>query len=191
MEIIVILEGTIVQMNVNPSALKTFGGRVKTLRRLAGMTQPELVAQCHKRAIRATPDIPAEDVKPPFSQGYLSKLENDSSSDIALPSAEIVLVLADVLDTTTDFLLGRTLDPSPMAVEASGFVTQEARRAARIIDNMPPDERRHVMALVANAAKVSAAADQNLDRKLSEVLASIERLAGPDVRAEIESTIGQ
>lgn len=178
------------QMNVNPTALKTFGGRVKTLRQLAGLTQPELVTACHKRVIRATPDVPAEDVKAPFSQGYLSKLENDASSDIALPSAEIVLVLADVLDTTTDFLLGRTLDPSPMAVEATGYSTQEARRAARIIDNMSPDERRHALGLIASAAKVSEVADRNLDRKLAEVLASIERVAGPDVRAQIESAIG-
>ncbi|MCB0051127.1 MAG: helix-turn-helix transcriptional regulator [Caldilinea sp.] len=168
--------------------LQTFGARVRTLRQLAGMTQPELVAAAHKRARRMASDVAPDDVKEPFSQGYLSKLENDGARPMALPNGNVIRIMADVLETTADFLLGRTFDPNP-APAGIDAITPEARRAAQLIDMMSPEERRHALNLLVSSAKMNAQATDAMDRRLERVMESIERLAGADVRRTIESSI--
>ncbi len=67
------------------------GERIRQLRKARNLTLMQLGEQVNK------------------TQGYLSDLEN---GNIPAPSAQTIAIIADVLDTTTDYLMGRTDDPS-------------------------------------------------------------------------------
>jgi transcriptional regulator with XRE-family HTH domain len=49
-----------------------------------------------------------------IDQGYLSRLERGEKSN---PSSEVLAKLADALDVTTDYLLGRTDDPNAVVIQ--------------------------------------------------------------------------
>lgn len=161
------------KLTVSPSMISTFGGRVATLRQLNNMTQLELAEQCAKRGIA-------------LSQGYLSRLENDKRKHMTLPNAGIVLVLADILDTTTDFLLGRTNDPT--SLPRSPLLTDEAREAARIVDGLSALRRQEAMNVLRLIDKASVDL-QEYYAKERRLLDSIERLVGKEVREQIAATL--
>lgn len=158
---------------VKPALTRTFGSRVATLRQLNNWTQLELAELCARRGGA-------------ISQGYLSKLENDKQGEMALPNAEIVKTLADVLSTTTDFLLARTDDPS--ALPQNALITDEAHEAARIVDALSFARRQEAISVLRLIEKSVTDLKEHHARE-QRLLDSIERLAGKEARDQIASSL--
>lgn len=97
------------------------GNRVKELRERLGMTQSDVQAQLAQRGVEV-------------HQAHVSKIERHAR----MPSVEVLRALADVLETNTDYLLGRSDDDSPPS-------DREDQVIATIED---PTERAVVQALV-------------------------------------------
>ena len=153
--------------------MKSFGSRVATLRQLNNLTQSELADLCAKNGSA-------------LSQGYLSKLENDQRRDIGLPNGEVIKILADVLDTTADFLLSRTDDPS--ALPRNAFVTDDAFEAARIVDALSLTRRQEAINMLRLIEKSGSDLQQYHARE-QRLLDSIERLFGKEVRDQIAASL--
>lgn len=80
--------------------IDTFGKRVHELRKTRGYkTQLAFLNALNEAGAK-------------LSQGRLSELEGGED----IPNGATIKVIADVLDTSTDFLLLRTDDPAPMAI---------------------------------------------------------------------------
>jgi len=86
----------------------TVGRRVAWLRTLRGMSQGELAEKIGR------------------TRGYVGQLETDRTK----PSVEVLMALADVLETSTDFLLLRTDDPG--IGERYPFATSEDERWQKV-----------------------------------------------------------
>lgn len=107
--------------------LETTGQRIYWLRRTtAKMLQKDLAAALG------------------VAQSYVSDMEADKRE----PSAEVARKIADVLNTTTDYLLLRTDDPSPPKDAEPTFLSDEAAQAATMIDEMYPDLRSQALRAV-------------------------------------------
>lgn len=76
------------------------GGRVRQLRESVLMNQSGLATAIAK-----------EVGKTDFTQGSISAIERGDR----LPSVPVLVALAKILETSTDYLLGLTDDPSPRA----------------------------------------------------------------------------
>ena len=76
---------------------ETFGLRLRSLRQERNLRQVELAAQMEERYGVV------------ISSSYLSELERSEKR----PSPEVIAAIARVLDTSTDFLLALTDDPTP------------------------------------------------------------------------------
>ncbi len=161
------------KLTVKPAMMKSFGSRVATLRQLNNLTQAELADLCTKRGSA-------------LSQGYLSKMENDGRRDIGLPNGDIIKTLADVLDTTTDFLLSRTDDPS--ALPRNAFVTDDAYEAARIVDALSLTRRQEAINMLRLIEKSGSDIQEYYARE-QRLLDSIERLFGKEVRDQIAASL--
>lgn len=74
------------------------GDRVRALREARGWTQYELAFRCH------------------IAVSFLSDIERRRRN----PGAQIVAKLADALETSTDYLLGRADDPRPVGASGPG-----------------------------------------------------------------------
>lgn len=182
------------RLSIKESLLRTFGGRVKTLRQLSGLTQPQLVDECWRRGrekarIAGATEAEIADLKAPLSQGYLSRLENDAHEELPLPGGEIILILAEALNTTTEFLFGRIADPNPLAVADPDYLNEEAREAARIVAPMSRPFRLEAVKLLRGLAAADTAAAESVERRLKRTLDSIERLAGPEAREEVARSV--
>jgi len=86
----------------------TTGRRIAWLRELRGFSQGDLAEKIGR------------------SRGYVGQLETDRS----MPSVEVLVALADALETSTDFLLLRTDDPGEG--RRYPFAASEDERWARI-----------------------------------------------------------
>lgn len=75
--------------------LRTYGARQKYLREERGLLQKELAAMLKTHGAEV-------------GQTYMSELERTDKT----PSGEVVAAVASVLETSADFLLGRTDDPA-------------------------------------------------------------------------------
>jgi transcriptional regulator with XRE-family HTH domain len=77
-----------------------------------------------------------------ISQGNLSDIENGK---VRSPSGTIIGKLADTLGTSTDYLLGRTDDPSPpSAYNESGVIRRDYPLPPVGYEDLSPEEREHV-----------------------------------------------
>lgn len=74
------------------------------------------------------------------SQKQISRYETDSN----LPSAETIVAISEALDTTTDFLLGRTDDPARPLRSASDPDTEELQ-LLEIYRQKTPEKRRQIV----------------------------------------------
>jgi hypothetical protein len=89
-------------VSAEAATIHTTGQRVRWLRERRGWKPGQLVIQAQMAAERHTPPRT-------FGRSTLYRCERDERD----PETWTVIVLADALQTTTDFLLGRTNDPSP------------------------------------------------------------------------------
>lgn len=120
-----------------------------------------------------------------IAQSYLSDMEADKRE----PSAEVTRRLAEALNTTTDYLLLRTDDPSPPKDAEPTTFSAEAKEAADMIDDMYPDLR--VQALRAVRGIHSHYLEHAWrDQAIKELLVLIEATKGPEYRQDVERRLG-
>lgn len=118
-------------------------------------------------------------------QNYISAIENDT----ATPSAELMAAIAKALDTTLDFLMLLT-DNSERPQDAEPtFISEEAEKAARLIDELLPTERQQALAALEEIRKEH---DVRMERrKLFEYMFGLIRdLGGPEYVQQVEREIG-
>lgn len=102
------------------------GDRIRSLREARGMRQSDLAYQA---------DI---------AVSFLSEIERGNRN----PGAHVVARIADVLQTSMDYLMGRTNNPAPASdLPASGYVRPRApvpalrEPSAAVPDELPPPDR--------------------------------------------------
>lgn len=66
------------------------------------------------------------------TKGTISNYENEYST----PSNEILIMLADALNTTSDYLLGRTDDPNPLHKPLPELTTKDEKDIAKDIEDI-------------------------------------------------------
>lgn len=101
-----------------------FSKRLKYMRKLRNLSQEEL-----GKKINST-------------KGTISNYENEYST----PSNEVLKDLADVLDTTTDYLLGRSDDPQ-LTEKQERMINEESREILDLLNKLPKDMKRHYLEL--------------------------------------------
>lgn len=111
--------------------VETIGQRIKYLRKKRGWSQEQLLIQVR----RQLGDFRA------FHRVTLSRIENDHQQ----PSEKLLPVLAQVLGTTTDYLLGLTDDPRPRQDEAGAAVPPDLEPLIERLSRLEPEERRKVV----------------------------------------------
>lgn len=75
------------------------------------------------------------------SQGYLSDVENGK---VASPSASVLIKLAAALETSVDYLLGRTDDPSPPSLSDVDIIRAEMPLPPLGWDELSEEEKEEV-----------------------------------------------
>jgi transcriptional regulator with XRE-family HTH domain len=87
------------QPKVAPRTVPGLGARILLLRRARGWSTPVLATKLAEHGCR-------------IGQPKITSLETDNPRRSGI-SLSTIQALADVLDTSTDYLLGRTPDPTP------------------------------------------------------------------------------
>ena len=113
--------------------LDSFGKRLRVLRLDLGLTQGEVLEQMESAGVK-------------IGQSYISDMERTDK----LPNGEVLVGLAKVLHTTTDYLLLLSDDPTPAQESETRLVLDvEDRRerellqeALELIQDLPPAEQR-------------------------------------------------
>ena len=123
-----VLKGDLIEYN---TLVRQYGGdffmfskRLKYMRKLRNLSQEEL-----GKKINST-------------KGTISNYENEYST----PSNEVLKDLADVLDTTTDYLLGRSDDPQ-LTEKQERMIDEESREILDLLNKLPKDMKRHYLEL--------------------------------------------
>lgn len=152
-------------------AMRTIGGRIRILRDDRGLTQKELARSLG------------------ISNEYLSQIELGKKK----PNAGHLVALADMLNTSVDFLLLRTDDPSPLGQDDEGQnMTPEADTVAKLVDNLPQYQREEclvvVRALVNSFAAQQAIGDAAAAR-IRSALAQVKLLTPPSVYREVVDSL--
>lgn len=96
-----------------------FAERLKTLRESRGLMQKSVAAELN------------------IGNTTLSNYEKNVSS----PNPDILVAIADYFDTSTDFLLGRTENPSP----AETVVGDADKHILTTLDKLTPEEKASVI----------------------------------------------
>lgn len=100
---------------------------------------------------------------------YVSQLENNHAS----PSLPMLRKIAEVTGVTVGFLLMETEHPCPGGAEVEPvYFSPEADAAARLIDNVPPDERPRIVAVVQAMADAAAAPPPQRNEFAARLVAS-------------------
>ena len=158
---------------------RSFGRRVRILREDMRYSQPELVKMVN-------------DQKVDLTQSYLSKLETTKPEDgFKAPAGEVVGAIAKALQTTSDFLLCLTDDPD-MIVPSSNegiAVSPEGVKAADIMDKLSEDSRREALTMLQALYEAEASRRARNTRQWQRLLDTVGKVAGPEVRAQIEQSI--
>lgn len=119
------------------------------------------------------------------SQGFMSEIESDKKE----AGNTLLAKIADTLHTTTDYLLLRTDDPTSPDDKAPTFFSPEAERAARIVDNLYPDERGRAIAAL-EEIRQEHDADVARQKLFDYLFGLIRDLGGPEYVTQIEREIG-
>ena len=91
---------------------------------------------------------------------YISQIENNHR----IPSRDVLQKIAEVLGVTVGFLLMETDIPQPASAEPETpvYFSEEADAAAKLIDDVPPEKRREMLAVLRVMAE-NALADRAKD----------------------------
>lgn len=111
--------------------LDTVGKRIRDLRFRSGLSQVELSEKL------------TQEYDAPILQGTLSRLERSSR----LPNAAVIRALAQILNTTTDYLLLLTDNPAPRS-RWLVLSSPTAQSVAMQVDALPPEKQEEVLDIV-------------------------------------------
>jgi len=115
-----------------------FGTRLRNLRVAHNLNQDVLAEELQERfRIR-------------ISQSYVSYMENKGK----IPSGEVIAGLAKLLNTSADYLLVLTSDPSPSG-DLLPLNSTQAKECARVIDRLPEAKQREILEVVLAMARHS------------------------------------
>lgn len=141
---------------------ETTGERVRLLRNDLGLTQTQVREMAQQR------------LGTRIAGGYISEIENGRKQ----PGAAILAALAQVLQTSTDYLLCLTDDYREAGEREQIYYSEEADRIARMVD-MLDSVRRDEVVIVVSALLAAQRRDridydrqqlQNIERALREKL---------------------
>lgn len=150
--------------------LRSFGRRFQLLRQDKDLSQTAIAAMLQGYGISITPS-------------HLSLVEKNKRN----VSIDLLVALARLLETSTDYLLVLTDDPSPPdKSDVVPYLSREADDMAQLMDSLPPETRR--MLLSAAHAWVAHERQRIADEWVS-LLSAIERSVGRDKRREIEAAL--
>lgn len=150
--------------------LRSFGRRFQLLRQDKDLSQTAIAAMLQGYGITITPS-------------HLSLVEKNKRN----VSVDLLVALARLLETSTDYLLVLTDDPSPPdKSDVVPYLSREADDMAQLMDSLPPETRR--MLLSAAHAWVAHERQRIADEWVS-LLSAIERSVGRDKRREIEAAL--
>lgn len=125
-------------MNMGNYTNDSTGARIAWLRKQRKLTGHELAAAVGVRNV------------------YISQIENDHRE----AGRALLQKIAGVLRTTVGFLLMETDDPEQAAVQPEPpavYWSEEADKAARLVDAAPPGERARMLAVLETLAAISTA----------------------------------
>ena len=154
--------------------LASLGKRLRLLREDRELTQTGIAAMLSSYGVDITPS-------------HLSLVEKNKRN----PSVELLVGLAKLLETSTDYLLMMTDDPSPTGSAGNGsiapmYISEEADDIARIMDSLPPETRRMILAAVRAWLQHER---QRVADEWSSLLSVVEQSVGREKRREIESAL--
>lgn len=150
--------------------LRSFGRRFQLLRQDKDLSQTAIAAMLQGYGITITPS-------------HLSLVEKNKRN----VSVDLLVALARLLETSTDYLLVLTDDPSPPdKSDVVPYLSREADDMAQLMDSLPPETRR--MLLSAAHAWVQHERQRIADEWVS-LLSAVERSVGRDKRREIEAAL--
>lgn len=166
--------------------LNTFGKRVYYLRKDAGYTTQ-----------LAFLDALQEQTGVTFSQGRWSEVENGDD----IPNGRVVAAVADLLNTTADFLLLRTDDPFPPGEESRPvYITPEAEKVASMVDEIRSNLRREEAVEVVRAMQAADERERMVEglqddlHAFDRLLVTLQSRLDPDafelVKAELRRLLG-
>ena len=118
---------------------------------------------------------------------YVSQLENNHAS----PSLPMLRKIAEVTGVTVGFLLMETDHPYPVkGVEPEPepvYFSPEADTVARLVDDVPPEERARFVAVVRALAETVKPADKTEAKEASHLIAPVPATSNSFTRRLIES----
>lgn len=160
------------------SLMKTLGWRVEYLReRVNNWTQTDLAVRLSKR------------LKRPISQGYISKIERNMID----PPSKFIAALAREFRVNGEYLLdAMSDDPTPRTEDTPDtdiFISEEAGKAAAIIDELSPAGRQEIMRIVTMTAESEQKERQTRSEYYENLMRVIGDELGPEARARLESAL--
>lgn len=157
-------------MGKQDEMLRSFGRRFQLLRQEKDLSQTAIAAMLQSYGVNIT-------------ASHLSLVEKNKRN----VSIDLLVALARLLETSTDYLLVLTDDPTPAdKKDVVPYISREADDMALLIDSLPPETRR--MLLAAAHAWVQHERQRISDEWVS-LLSAIERSVGRDKRREIEAAL--
>lgn len=154
--------------------LDTFGKRLRLLRQDRSLSQLELRDKMEKEG------------GVEIGGAYISELERGDQT----PTVKVAAAMAKVLDASLDYL-GMLHDDASATYRreaAPVYFSQEADEVAQLVDRMHPSQR-EVLLSVAKNMMAAPTPRQGRRWKLRDVLDSIERDRGRDVRDKVEELL--
>lgn len=130
--------------------LDTTAGRIMLLRKEAGLSQTDLATQL----------------------GVVPSTVSFWESGRRGMSTDVLAKMADVLNTSADYLLLRTDDPSPLGGGEGGadhYMAPEADAVAQIVDGLPQAKRSEILAIVRVIANEYAAQQASTDEAAEQL----------------------
>jgi len=104
------------------------GTRIKELRIKADLTQDELAEKLE------------------LKQSTIGMIETNKRN----PSSDTIIKIADLFNTTVDYLLGRTNTPNSNLNKADSSFSPEIRKIARASEKMTPDKSQQMLKILQN-----------------------------------------
>lgn len=160
------------------SLMKTLGWRVEYLReRVNNWTQTDLAVRLSKRLKRT------------ISQGYISKIERNMID----PPSKFIAALAREFHVNGEYLLDAMSDDlaphSEDVPDTDIFISEEAGRAASIIDELSPAGRQEIMRIVTMTAESEQKERQTRAEYYESLMQVVTAELGQEARVRLERAL--
>lgn len=120
------------------------------------------------------------------SQGFLSEIESDKKE----AGSRLLARIAELLHTTTDYLLLRTDNPSPPDDDKPTYLYPEAEQVACMMDEIAYPELRNQAVQLVKGIHDLYEEHARRDKQISDLLGLIESTRGTEFRRDLEKRLG-